>query len=285
MITLSNSFTLNNGIEIPCPAFGTYKAVDGNKETVKLAIEAGYRCFDTASYYGTEEYLAEAIAESGIARSAFFIISKLWKTEMGYDKTMAAFEASLKRLNTDYIDLYMIHWPLPEVGYKDWKVLDFDTWNTLEKLYTEGAVKAIGVSNFMPHHLENLLDGCEVKPAVNQIEFHPGYSQETTLGYCREHDILVQAWSPLGRTRVLKDALICELAEKYGKSPAQICLRYALQRGVMPVAKASNIERMKENADVYSFEMSKEDIMRIADMPPIGWSGLHPDRERIQINV
>lgn len=284
MIILNSSFTLNNGVEIPCPAFGTYKAVDGNKEAMKLAIDAGYRCFDTASFYGTEEYVAEAIAESGIPRNAFFIISKLWKTEMGYDKTMAAFEASLKRLKTDYIDLYLIHWPLPEPGCKDWKILDFDTWQTLERLYSEGAVNAIGVSNFMPHHLENLLDGCEIKPAVNQIEFHPGYSQETTLRYCHEHDILVQAWSPLGRTRVLKDELICELAKKYGRSPAQICLRYAVQRGVMPVVKASNIERMKENADIFSFDISEEDMMRIADMPPVGWSGQHSDRERIETN-
>lgn len=282
---LKNSFTLCNGIEIPCPAFGTYKAADGNKETIMLAIEAGYRCFDAASFYGTEEYLGEAIAESGIPRSEFFIISKLWKTEMGYSKAAEAFEASLRRLKTDYIDLYLIHWPLPEPGYKDWRTLDCDTWSALEKLYSRGAVRAIGVSNFLPHHIENLLCGCEIKPMVNQIEFHPGYSQENVLSYCRAHNITVQAWSPLGRARVLNDELICRLGEKYGKSPAQICLRYALQRGVMPIVKASGVERMKENADIYSFEISSEDAMQIAGMPPVGWSGLHPDRKLMQTSL
>ena len=239
---MKNEFTLNNGITLPSSAFGTYKTIDQNAETITEAIKAGYRYFDTASFYGNEEYVGKAIKESGIPRNEFQIATKLWKTEMGYDKTMYAFESSLKRLGTDYIDLYLIHWPLPEPGYKDWKLLDFDTWQTLEKLYNEGVIKAIGVSNFLPHHLKNLLDGCEVKPAVNQIEFHPGYSQEAALNYCKENGILVQAWSPLGRTRVLNDELICELAEKYGKSSAQICIKYALQRGVMPIVKTCKRE-------------------------------------------
>mgnify|MGYP000755970680 FL=1 len=282
---MKNEFTLNNGITLPAAAFGTYKTIDQIAETITEAIKAGYRYFDTASFYGNEEYVGKAIKESGIPRNEFEIATKLWKTEMGYDKTMYAFESSLKRLDTDYIDLYLIHWPLPEPGYKDWKLLDFDTWQTLEKLYNEGVIKAIGVSNFLPHHLKNLLDGCEVKPAVNQIEFHPGYSQEATLNYCKENEILVQAWSPLGRTRVLNDELICELAEKYGKSPAQICIKYALQRGVMPIVKTCNKERMAENLDIHSFEIEEEDMMRLMTMPPTGWSGEHPDRKRVQIQA
>lgn len=282
---MTGSFILNNGIALPAAAFGTYKAVDGNVNTILNAIKAGYRYFDTASFYGTEEYVAKAIQESGIARSEFQITTKLWKTEMGYDKTMQAFENSLKRLHTDYIDLYLIHWPLPEPDYKDWKVLDFDTWQTLETLYKQGVIKAIGVSNFLPHHLKNILDSCEIKPAVDQIEFHPGYSQEATVNFCKENGILVQAWSPLGRTRVLNDELICELAEKYSTSPAQICIRYALQRGVMPIVKTSNKERMAENLDPGRFEIEEEDILRIRSMPPVGWSGEHPDRARVKIQA
>lgn len=280
---MAQNFLLNNGVSLPEAAFGTYKAIDGNVDTILDAIAAGYRYFDTASFYGTEEYVGKAIMTSGIPRSEFQIATKLWKTEMGYDKTMKAFESSLKRVGTDYIDLYLIHWPLPEAGYKDWKVLDFDTWQTLEKLYDQGIVRAIGVSNFLPHHLMNLLDSCEIIPAVNQIEFHPGYSQEATLNFCKENNILVQAWSPLGRTRVLNDELICELSEKYGRSPAQICIKYALQRGVMPIVKTTSRERMAQNLDMDSFCISEEDMMKIISMPPVGWSGEHPDRNRVQI--
>ena len=169
-----NRFVLNNGVLIPDVAFGTYKAAAGNtSEVILKAIEAGYRCFDTASFYGTEKYLAEAIKQSGIPREEFFITSKLWKTELGYDNAIAAFQASLKRLNTDYLDAYLIHWPLPAPDYEDWKVIDFDTWQALEKLYGEGVVNAIGVSNFLPHHIENILESREIAPAINQIEFHP----------------------------------------------------------------------------------------------------------------
>ena len=274
-----NRFVLNNGVLIPDVAFGTYKAAAGNtSEVILKAIEVGYRCFDTASFYGTEEYLAEAIKQSGIPREEFFITSKLWKTELGYDNAIAAFQASLKRLNTDFLDAYLIHWPLPAPDYEDWKVIDFDTWQALEKLYGEGVVNAIGVSNFLPHHIENILESCEIAPAINQIEFHPGYSQLATVEYCQKHNILVQAWSPLGRTRVLDDPLICELAEKYKKQPAQICLRYAYQMGVMPLPKSSETSRMKENMDVFDFEISQEDMFRLQSMPPAGWSCLHPDR-------
>lgn len=277
-------FILKNGIEIPVAAFGTYKAADGKSaQVIRAAIEAGYRCFDTASFYGTETYLAEAIRESGIAREEFFITSKVWKTEMGYENTKQAFERTLKNLDTDYLDMYLIHWPLPEPGYRDWKALDLETWRAMEDLYAEGKIRAIGLSNFLPHHIENILANCRVEPVTDQLEYHPGYSQEAAVQYCQERRILVQAWSPIGRRRVLEEPLVRELAEKYGVSPAQICLKFAVQRGILPLPKSSSPERMRENMDLFSFEMEKEDIWRLATMPQQGWSGEHPDRERVKI--
>lgn len=277
-------YILNNGVEIPAVAFGTYKAADGKSaDVIRTAIEAGYRYFDTASFYGTETYLAEAVRESGISRDEIFIASKLWKTEMGYDNVKKAFERTLENLETDYLDLYLIHWPLPEPGYKEWKQLDKETWRAMEELYQEGKIRAIGLSNFLPHHIENILEDCTVRPAVDQFEYHPGYSQEAVVQYCKERDILVQAWSPIGRQRVLTEGLVQELAEKYGVSPARICLKFAVQRGIIPLPKSSSMERMKDNLDLYSFEMEQEDIWRLATMPQAGWSGEHPDRERVTI--
>lgn len=277
-------YILNNGVEIPAIAFGTYKAADGKSaDVIRAAIEAGYRYFDTASFYGTETYLAQAVRESGISRDEIFIASKLWKTEMGYENVKYAFERSLDKLNTDYLDLYLIHWPLPDPEYKDWKQLDKETWRAMEELYQAGKVRAIGLSNFLPHHIDNILEDCTVRPAVNQIEYHPGYSQEAAVQYCKERNILVQAWSPIGRQRVLEEPLVLELAGKYAVSPAQICLKFAVQRGIIPLPKSSSVERMKENLDLYSFEMEREDIWRLATMPQAGWSGEHPDRERVRI--
>lgn len=279
---MNKTYTLNNGVQIPAVGFGTYKAADGKSaDVIKAAIGSGYRYFDTASFYGTETYLAEAIRQSGLLRKDFFIASKLWKTEMGYENARDAFRRTLENLETDYLDLYLIHWPLPEPGYENWKELDRETWRALEELYAEGKIRAIGLSNFLPHHIENILAGCTVRPAVDQIEYHPGYSQEAAVQYCKENGILVQAWSPIGRSRVLKDPLVCELAAKYRVSPAQICLKFAVQRGIVPLPKSSSPERMKQNMDLFSFEMEQEDIWRLATMPQSGWSGEHPDQERV----
>ena len=277
-------YTLKNGVEIPSVGFGTYKAADGKSaEVLKMAIDAGYRYFDTASFYETETYVAEAIESSGIPREEFFIASKLWKTEMGYENAKEAFDRTLENLKTDYLDLYLIHWPLPEAGYADWKELDKETWRALEELYDSGRVRAVGLSNFLPHHIENLVSGCRIKPMVNQIEYHPGYSQEVTVRYCQDRGILVQAWSPIGRRRVLEEPLVLELSEKYGVSPARICLKFAQQRGIIPLPKASSVDRMKENLDLFSFELEEEDMWKLATMPQAGWSGEHPDRARVQI--
>ncbi len=283
LTSIHDTFTLNNGIKIPCVAFGTYKAAMGdNVEILKTAIENGYRYFDTASFYGTEKYLGQAVRESGIPREEFFITSKMWKDEMGYEEAKEAFLRSLENLGMDYLDLYLIHWPLPAPDCETWKALDIETWKALEELYEEGKIKAIGLSNFLPHHIENLLENCRIKPMVDQIEFHPGYHQEAAVRYCKEHEIQVQAWSPIGRGRVLADAMIVGMASKYGVSPAQICLRYALQKGVIPLPKSSSPERMRQNQYLFSFEISKEDMYRIDTMPQTGWSGEHPDRERVR---
>ncbi len=284
MNTINDCFTLSNGVKIPCVAYGTYKATDSNSaDIIAMAIEAGYRSFDSASFYGTETYLSEAIKKSGVPREEFFLTSKLWKTEMGYDNVKEAFARTLANLQTEYLDLYLIHWPIPEVGYADWKQLVADTWRAMEELYEEGKIRAIGLSNFLPHHIESLLQTAKIRPMVNQLEIHPGYAQEVAVAYCKQHNIQVQAWSPMGRTRVLQDDLIITLAEKYKVTPTRLCLRFCLQKGIIPLPKSSSVERMKENQDIFNFTISKEDMYRLETMPQTGWSGEHPDRERVRL--
>lgn len=285
MKNIYSCYTLLNGVAIPCIAFGTFNAADrNNTEIIQTAIEAGYRYFDTASFYGTESALGEAIQNSHIPRQNFFLASKMWKNEMGYQETKNAFSQTLHRLKTDYLDLYLIHWPLPSPDYKDWKQLDIDTWRAMEELYQKGKIRAIGLSNFLPHHIENILQNCTIPPMVNQLEFHPGYTQESAVQYCKKHDIQIQAWSPIGRARVLKDPLLLELAEKYQVSSAQICLKFAIQNEIIPLPKSSSMERMKQNLDLFSFQISDEDMYRLNTMPPVGWSGQHPDRPNINID-
>lgn len=279
MKSMNDCYTLNNGMQIPCIGFGTYKAADGNDVTIlKTAIEAGYRYFDTASFYYTEEALGQAIRESMIPRGDFFIVSKMWKSEMGYENALQALQNTLKRLQMDYIDIYLIHWPrsTPEA---DWKKETAETWKAMEEAYEEGKVRALGCSNFLPHHLENILQNCKVKPVVNQLELHPGYMQSEAIRYCKEHDIYLQAWSPLGRLRVMENKLLIELAEKYKVSKAQICLRFLHQQDIILIPKSSSLERMKENADIFGFEIEQEDMYRLLTMPQCGWSGEHPDYE------
>lgn len=283
MKSIKDCFTLYNGVNIPCIGYGTYKAADGkSSDIIATAAKAGYRFFDTASFYGTEVYLAEALKQANLARNEVFITSKVWKAEMGYKATLEAFERTLKNLNTDYLDLYLIHWPRYSLD-GEWKQICIDTWKAMEALYKEGRVRAIGLSNFLPHHMDVIFDNCNIKPMVNQLEVHPGYTQEAATRYCQEHNILIQAWSPLGRQRVLSEPLIIELADKYNVTPAQICLRFLLQRGINPIPKASSVERMLDNMNVFGFDISKEDIHRLNTLPQTGWSGEHPDFERVMV--
>ena len=220
--------------------------------------------------------VGNALQQCGIPRRELFLTSKVWKTDLGYDKTMASFEASLKDLQVQYLDLFLIHWPLPFPG-ADWKPLVTESWRALERLYDEGAVRAIGVCNFLPQHLLHVLKTANTVPMIDQFEFHPGYPQYETLQFCQSRGIQAEAWSPLGRGRLLEDPLVLELAKKYGKSPAQICLRFCLQNNVLPLPKSSAPERMKANLDIFDFEIEQEDIYRLLTMPQTGWSGLHPE--------
>ena len=286
MESIYDCFTLNNDMKITCVGFGTYKAAGGNNvEVLKTAIEAGYRYFDTASFYQTEDFLGQAIRESNLPREDFFLVSKMWKDEMGYQQTKDALEKSLKRLGTDYLDIYLIHWPRPSADCENWKELDLETWRAMEELQKEGKIRGLGLSNFLPHHIKNILENGTVKPVVNQLELHPGYMQQAAVQYCKEHGIQMQAWSPIGRRRILEDGLILELAGKYQVSSAQLCLRFLLQNDIIPLPKSSSMERMKQNMDLFHFEISEEDVSRLATMPQAGWSGEHPDPELAQKNV
>jgi diketogulonate reductase-like aldo/keto reductase len=227
--------------------------------------------------YGTERALGQAIKESGIPRKDFFIVSKLWIDERGYEEAKQAFERTLDRLQMDYLDLYLIHWPRGAEGDTDWKEKDVATWHAMEELYKAGKIRGLGLSNFLPHHLENILEHAKVEPLVDQLEIHPGYTQEAAVHYCREHDIRVQAWSPLGRSSMLDNPILKIYAEKYGKSVAQICLRFLHQKGIIPLVKSSAMERMKENQNIFDFEISWEDMSVLNNMPQNTWLGEHPD--------
>ena len=274
------TFTLNNGLKIPAIGFGTYKA---GLDSIIKALEEGYRYFDTASYYGNEGDISLALIRTGIKREEVFIASKIWKSDMGYENTLKAFSQTLENLGSEYADVIMIHWPRPNLNDEEWKALDLETWRAMEYLYSQGKIKALGLSNFLPYHAENIFSRCEVMPSVAQFEFHPGHTQAFALEYYRRKGIQVQAWSPMGRGRVLDDVLIRELAGKYHVTPAQVCIRFCIQEGVMPLPKASSPERMRENLACMDFVIDDEDMSRIENMPPLGWSGEHPDRERVKI--
>ncbi|MCR5602710.1 MAG: aldo/keto reductase [Lachnospiraceae bacterium] len=279
---MNEFYTLNDGTTIPKIGFGTYnEEFMDNRKVVLNAIECGYRFFDTASLYETERSLGNALIESGISRSEVIIETKLWIDEMGAENVEKAFERSLNRLQTDYVDIYMIHWPR-QTGKDDenWKVLDIETWQAMEKLVERGKVKRLGLSNFLPHHLKNILDNCRIKPVVDQLELHPGYSQEKAVAYCQDNDILPMAWSPLGRGRenaTIGNSILVRLADKYGRSVQQINLRFLLQKGILPIPKASSPEHMKLNMEVFDFELSEDDISMLSCMPQTAWLGEHPD--------
>lgn len=278
MEKLIDSFKLNNGYDIPCIGYGTWQTPDGETaiKSVKTAIENGYRHIDTASVYGNEISVGQGIKESGINREDLFVTSKVWNTNRGYKNTKIAFEKTLKDLGLEYLDLYLIHWPASKHQFENWEQINLDTWRAMTELYKEGKIKAIGVSNFKPHHLKALME-TEVKPMVNQIEFHPGQTQEETLEYCRKNNILVEAWSPLGTGRILKNEILATIAEKYNKSVAQICIRWCLQNGVVPLPKSITTSRIKENANIFDFVISDKDMKTINDMDYCGGSGLDPD--------
>ncbi|RAL22500.1 aldo/keto reductase [Thermoflavimicrobium daqui] len=262
---------LNNGVQMPWLGLGVWKTKEGQEveNAVKAAIKAGYRSIDTAAVYGNEVGVGKAIKDSGIAREDLFITTKVWNADQGYDSTLAAFEESRQKLGIDYVDLYLIHWPVKE-KYKE-------TWKALEKLYRDGLVRAIGVSNFQVHHLEDILADCTVKPMVNQVEFHPYLTQKELLAFCKEKQIQLEAWSPLMQGAVVNDETIQTLAKKYQKTPAQIVLRWDLQHGVVTIPKSIKEHRIIENADIFDFELAPEDMDQIDQLNKNHRFGPDPD--------
>ncbi|HGE5780063.1 TPA: aldo/keto reductase [Bacillus pseudomycoides] len=258
---LQDRVALHNGVEMPGFGLGVFKVEEGPElvNAVKTAIKQGYRSIDTASIYANEkavgEGIREGIKEAGVSREDIFITSKVWNRDQGYEETLAAYEESLKKLELDYLDLYLVHWPV-EGKYKD-------TWRALEKLYKEGRVRAIGVSNFQIHHLKDVMEGAEVKPMINQVEYHPRLTQKELRDFCREQGIQMEAWSPLMQGQLLDNPALQEIADKYGKTTAQIILRWDLQNEVVTIPKSTKEHRIIQNADIFNFELTKEDMEQI----------------------
>ena len=277
--TYTDSFELANGVKIPCIGYGTWQTPDGEvtRRCVYDAIKAGYRHIDTAAAYGNEASVGEGIRDAGVAREELFVTTKHWISDRGYEKTITACGESLRKLGLDYLDLYLIHWPAVKKIADNWEEINAETWRGFEKLYKEGKIRAIGVSNFLPMHLESLKAHSTIVPMVNQIEFHPGYIQPEVVDYCKKEGIVLQAWSPLGSGAVLADPTLAQIAAKYNKSVAQLCIRYALQNDIVPLPKSTNPERIADNMKVFDFVISDEDMALIAKMPVTGYSGFYPE--------
>lgn len=279
MNNLKDTYTLSNGVNIPCVGFGTWQTPNGETaiNSVLEAIKCGYRHIDTAACYGNEESVGKAIKLSGINREELFVTSKLWNTDQEYESTLKAFDKTIKDLGLDYLDLYLIHWPVVKGHKEDWEESICETWKAFEKLYSEGKVRAIGVSNFKPHHLKVIFENCNIKPMVNQIELHPSHNQDETVKFCRNNNILVEAWGPLSTGRIFKVKEMQDIADKYNKSIAQITLRWHIQNEILPLPKSVTPSRIKENSMIFDFELLKEDMDLIQNLKGCEGSGVDPD--------
>ncbi|MGR6764158.1 aldo/keto reductase [Paenibacillus sp. T2-29] len=258
---LQSTTTLHNGVRMPWFGIGVFKVEEGSElvNAVKAAVKHGYRSIDTAAIYANEnsvgQAIQEALSENNLSRKDLFVTSKVWNADLGYEETRAAYEASLDKLGLDYLDLYLIHWPV-QGKYKE-------AWRALESLYKEGRIKAIGVSNFQIHHLEDLMKDAEIKPMVNQVEFHPQLTQAELLQFCQKNNIQMEAWSPLMQGQLLDHPVLQDIANKYGKSVAQVILRWDVQQGVVTIPKSTKAHRIVENADIFDFELTREDMDQI----------------------
>ncbi|MDO8847035.1 MAG: aldo/keto reductase [Coriobacteriia bacterium] len=262
---------LANGVEMPRLGLGTYKSAEGGdvERSVAAALALGYRSIDTASLYGNEAGIGSAIAASGVPRDEIFLASKMWNDEQGYDETLTAYERSLKLLGTSYLDLYLVHWPRPQTP---------ETWRALERLYAEGAVRAIGVCNHLEHHLEALLAVADVPPMVDQYESHPWLQQPALRAYCQAHDIVVEAWAPLMKGRVAEVPELVAIGAAHDKTPAQVAIRWLLQLEVVTIPKSVHAGRVAENADVFDFSLTAEEMGAIAALDRGYRFGPEPDR-------
>jgi 2,5-diketo-D-gluconate reductase A len=266
------TLALNNDVVIPQLGFGVWQVPsEGTAKAVRTALDSGYRSIDTAAAYRNEAGVGEAIRSSGLPRQDLFVTTKLWNSDQGYDPALRAFDASLSELGLDYVDLYLIHWPLPK---RDNYV---DTWRALEKLHADGRVRAVGVSNFQVPHLRRLLDETEIVPAVNQVELHPNLQQAALREFHAEHGIVTEAWSPLAQGALLSEVIVTSLAAKYGKSPAQIVLRWHLQLGNVVIPKSVTPSRIAENIDVFDFELADDDMTVISELDMGTRVGPDPD--------
>jgi diketogulonate reductase-like aldo/keto reductase len=269
--SITETVTLNNGVEMPWLGFGVFQMEEGaeTEQSVLKALEVGYRSIDTAAAYRNERSVEQAIKASGLPREELFITTKVWNAAQRQGATLAAFEESRKKLGLDYVDLYLIHWPV--AGHYQ------ETWQALEKLYGEGVIRAIGVSNFHIHHLEDIFAGSDIRPTVNQVEFHPYLLQAELRQFCADHQIQFEAWSPLAQGKIFDDPTIVELSRKYGKSPAQLLIRWDLQHQVVTIPKSSTPHRIVENAEVFDFEISADDMTRLDSLNRNERTGPDPD--------
>ncbi|MCR5537024.1 MAG: aldo/keto reductase [Succinivibrio sp.] len=279
----SSTLSLVNGKAIPVLGFGTWQTPDGDTaiSAVLQAFKCGYRHIDTAAIYGNESSIGVALQrgmnELGLKREELFVTSKLWNAMRGYEKTKQAFFKTLQDLKLDYLDLYLIHWPANSRQYPNFAEINLSTWKAFEELYKDGYIKAIGVSNFLEKHLSALVES-EIPPMVNQIEFHPGFRQEQVCSYCRKHQILIEAWGPLGTGRMLDNPNLKAIAANYQKSVAQLCIRWCLQNGTVPLPKSVNAERIRANTEIFDFTISAQDMQTINEMAYCGGSGHDPDQ-------
>ena len=257
MNSLQSTTTLHNGVKMPWFGLGVYKVPEGSEalESVKAAIKAGYRSIDTAALYQNEEGVGQGIKESGVPREELFITTKVWNSDQREDRVLEAFETSLQKLGLEYVDLYLIHWPVKEKYKQSWKVL--------EKLYKEGRIRAIGVSNFQIHHLEDLMADAEIKPMVNQVELHPLFAQLELHEYCKKQEIQIEAWAPLGQGRLLDNPVLQDIASSHHKSIAQVILRWDIQNEIVTIPKSVRESRIIENANIFDFTLSESDMEKI----------------------
>ncbi len=281
MKSFKDSFTLYNGVQMPCLGLGTYQSKDAvAAAAVKSAMEVGYRLIDTAAAYGNERGVGQGIRICGIPREEIFVTSKLRNAAHGYKATLEAFDMTLEKLGLRYLDLYLIHWPNPIQFRSAWQEATIGTWKAFEELYKAGRIRAIGVSNFMPHHIELLKENCEIKPMVNQLRLCPGVTQKEVVDYCAANEIQVEAYSPFGTGMIFKVPEMQALAEKYGKTVGQICLRWSLQMGWIPLPKSANPARVKENTEIFDFELEAADVEFIANLTGVCGEAPIPDEIR-----